>query len=130
MNAFLKSPRAYLIIRILLGIILLPNAIAPFFVPLEALGMPAQALTTFKFFWNTGYLMYAVKLVELITAVSLLSNRYVRLTSVLFAPIAVNVVLFHAFLAPQGLIIGVVTLLLLIYILLRNVESYQPMLQA
>jgi putative oxidoreductase len=125
-----KSNRWYTGARILLGVILLPNAIAPFFVEPEALGMPLKALETFKFFWSTGYLMYLVKLIELITAISLLSNRFVKLTTVLFAPIAVNIVLFHVFLAPSGLIIGLITFLLTASIAYKNFEAYRSIIAA
>jgi putative oxidoreductase len=124
----IKKDKWYIAARILLGIILLPNAVAPFFVEPETLGMPAKALETFKFFWNTGYLMYLVKFIELITGLSMVTNRYIKFTTLLFTPIAINIVLFHLFLAPAGLVLGLITLILTIFVAIKNMQVYKELL--
>src|SRR5688500_4753387 len=51
---------------------------------------------------GTRYFFPLLKGTELVAAVLLLANRFVPLALVLLAPIVVNIVLFHAFLAPEG----------------------------
>lgn len=49
------------------------------------------------------YLMPVVKVIELVCGLAFVSGRFVTLAAVLIAPIIVNIVLVHAFLAPEGL---------------------------
>jgi hypothetical protein len=51
----------------------------------------------------TGYMFPLLKVTEIISGLLLLSRRYVPLALTLLAPIIVNIVAFHAFLAPGGL---------------------------
>lgn len=50
-----------------------------------------------------GYMFPLIKGTEVIGGLLLLSNRLVPLALVLLAPIVVNIVAFHLFLAPAGL---------------------------
>ena len=55
-----------------------------------------------RFLIETGYPFSVVKLTELVVALFLLTGRFVALALVLFAPILVNILLFHFFLQPAG----------------------------
>jgi putative oxidoreductase len=48
-------------------------------------------------------------LLQVIAGILLLSNRFVPLALALLAPIIVNIVLFHTFMAPQGLPVALFT---------------------
>src|SRR5580704_14747455 len=50
-----------------------------------------------------SHILVVIFLLELIPAILLLVNRYVPLALVLLGPVIVNIVLFHAFMAPTGL---------------------------
>jgi hypothetical protein len=51
----------------------------------------------------TGYMFPLLKSTEIISGLLLLTGRYVPLALTVLAPIIVNIVAFHAFLAPGGL---------------------------
>ena len=78
----------------------------------------------------TGYLFPLVKGTEVIVSLLLLSNRYVPLALTLLAPVVVNIVAFHAFLAPGGLALPLVLLAAHLYLARRYRDAFAPMLQA
>jgi uncharacterized membrane protein YphA (DoxX/SURF4 family) len=51
---------------------------------------------------QTGYLLHAVAITEILVGVLLLSGYFVALALALFAPIMVNILLFHVFLQLAG----------------------------
>lgn len=76
-----------------------------------------EALVTF----NTGlmasrYFFPLLKVTETICGLLLLSGFFVPLALVILAPIALNIFLVHAFLAPDGLPLATVIGALLIYL--------------
>ena len=50
-----------------------------------------------------SHYLVVVFLVQLVGGILLLANRYVPLALILLGPVIVNIVSFHAFLAPEGL---------------------------
>jgi hypothetical protein len=73
---------------------------------LHFLPMPAPPPAAGAFFgalFATGYMLPLIKGTEVVTALLLLSNRFVPLALALIAPVLVNIVAFHAFLAPSGI---------------------------
>ena len=58
----------------------------------------------------SGYMFPLIKGTEVVAAALLLSGRVPALGLLLLAPIVVNIVAFHAFLAPAGLGLGLVAL--------------------
>ena len=77
----------------------------------------------------TGYLLPLLKITEIAAAALLLSGRYVPLALAVLAPVLVNVVAFHAALAPQGLAVPLVLLAAEIYLAWSNREAFAPMLR-
>jgi putative oxidoreductase len=59
-----------------------------------------------------SHYMVVVFLLQLIPAILLLVNRYVPLALVLLGPVIVNIFLFHAFMAPSGLPLALVVIVL------------------
>ena len=112
---------ASLIARYLLGLIFLIFGLNGFFhfipmpPPTGTAGQYMGALFVSKF-------LIVVFLLELIPAILLLVNRYVPLALVLLGPVIVNIFLFHAFMAPNGLPLAaiVVVLWLLVFAGVRN----------
>jgi hypothetical protein len=78
----------------------------------------------------TGYLFVVLKVVEVASGALLLVGRYVPLALALLAPIVVNIVLFHAFLAPAGLVVPLVVLALELFLAWSYRGVYRPMLAA
>ncbi|HYQ00649.1 MAG TPA: DoxX family protein [Polyangiaceae bacterium] len=78
----------------------------------------------------TGYMFPLIKGTEVAASVLLLSNRYVPLALALLAPVVVNIVAFHAFLAPAGLALPIIVLALELYLARSYRDAFAPMLHA
>lgn len=82
-------------------------------------GFPPEAQALFDAFQNAGYILNAVGFVQILLGITLLFNRYVPLALMLFAPILVNVLLFHLCVDIGGLPKVVPTLLLYSYFVFK-----------
>ncbi len=78
---------------------------------------------------DTGYLWPVIKVTEIVCGVLLILGLFVPLALVVLAPIALNILLFHVFLAPEGSVIGIVILVLGLYIAHQHRESYSAVLR-
>ena len=90
-----------LISRILLGLIFLVFGLNGFlnFIPAPApTGIAGQYVGALF----VSHYLAVVFALELVAGVLLLTDRFVRAALVILAPILVNIVLFHAFMAPAG----------------------------
>ena len=79
---------------------------------------------------EAGWLLPFVKTVEVGAGLLLLANRFVPLMLTLLAPIVVNIVGFHMFLAPDTIALTLVLLALTLYLAWTHRASYAPMLRA
>ncbi len=64
----------------------------------------------------SGYMMKLVKGVETLCGLLLITGQFVPLALVALAPIALNIFLVHAFLAPEGLPLAIIIGIILIYL--------------
>ena len=78
---------------------------------------------------DTGYLWPVIKVSEIVCGVLLILGMFVPLALVVLAPIALNILLFHVFLAPEGSVIGLVILVLGLYIAHQHRESFSAVLR-
>lgn len=76
-----------------------------------------------------GWFFPLLKGTEVLAGALLLANRHVPLALAVLAPIVVNIVALHVFLAPAGLPIAVVTLGLLLVLAWTYRAAYAPMLR-
>jgi hypothetical protein len=90
----------------------------------EAAGHFAGALAA------TGYMFPLIKGTEIATGLLLLFGRYVPLALALIAPIVVNIVAFHAFLAPAGLALPIVLLATELFLAWSYRDAFAPMLRS
>jgi hypothetical protein len=78
----------------------------------------------------TGYMFPLIKGAEVLTGALLLSNRFVPLALTILAPIVVNIVAFHLFLAPAGLALPLVTAALGVYLAYTERAIFSPFFRA
>lgn len=78
----------------------------------------------------TGYMFPLIKGTEVLTGLLLLGNRFVPLALALIAPVLVNILAFHAFLAPAGIALPLVLLATELYLAWTYRAAFAPMLQA
>jgi uncharacterized membrane protein YphA (DoxX/SURF4 family) len=79
---------------------------------------------------KTGYLFQLVKGTEVFAGALLLGNRFVPLALAVLAPIAINIFAFHAFLAPSGIAIAAIVVVLELYLAWSYRAAFKPMLEA
>jgi putative oxidoreductase len=99
------------IVRVLLGLIFTVFGLNGFlhFIPLP---LPSGAAGQFMGAMFTSHYYVAVFAVQVAGGILLLSNRYVPLALTLLGPIIVNILLFHALMAPDGLPMAVIVAVL------------------
>jgi uncharacterized membrane protein YphA (DoxX/SURF4 family) len=98
------------------------------FLPQPTAPMPEGAMAFGGAILKSGYMFPLITGTEVLAGALLLSNRFVPLALALLAPVVVNILAFHAFLASSGLGLAVVILLLEIYLAWAYREAYRPML--
>lgn len=79
---------------------------------------------------GTGYMFPLIKLTEVTAGVMLLSGLFVPLALSLLAPILVNIVAFHVFLAPAGIVLPLALGTAEIYLAWTYRAAFAPMLHA
>jgi len=110
---------ASLIARPLLGLIFLVFGLNGF---LHFIPMPPPTGVALQFFMAMIATHYWVVIfgVQVIGGVLLLVNRYIPLALVLLGPVIVNIFFFHAFMAPAGLPLAIVVVVLWTILAVRN----------
>ncbi|HEY6462181.1 MAG TPA: DoxX family protein [Polyangiaceae bacterium] len=92
--------------------------------------MPERAGAFLGALAATGYMFPLVKGVEVVGGALLLSNRFVPLALAVVAPNVVNILLFHAVLAPGGLPVAIAVLGLEVFTAWSYRDAYASMLHA
>jgi putative oxidoreductase len=121
---------AKIIIRILMGLLFLFSSVVVLFNL-----VPEPELTGKVKLFNEGlaasvYMMPLIKSLELICAIAFLSGRFVPLATVVIFPITVNILLFHMFLAPEGLPVAIFLFLGNLFLAFTYRKNYQTLIVA
>jgi putative oxidoreductase len=116
---------AVLIARILLGLPFLIFGLNDFFHFIPMQPMPGDAGTMVTIMYSHGWLTFH-GLLYVVAGVLLLVGRYVPVALVLLGPILVNILLFHATLAPTGYVPGLVCAVLEVFL----IYAYWPAFRA
>jgi hypothetical protein len=117
------------IARYLLGIIFLVFGANGFlhFIPLPP---PPGLAGQFMGALFASHFLVVVYLLQLIPGILLLAGRYVALALVLLGPVIVNIFLFHAFLAPEGLPLAAVVVVLWLVVFASVRSAFAGIFQA
>jgi putative oxidoreductase len=116
------------IARILLGLAFTVFGLNFFFHFIPQPPMPPAAGAFAGAMFATGYIFHLLKVLEVASGLALLSGRFVPLALAVLAPIIVNILFFHAFLAPSGLLIPLVLLVLELFLAWCYRDAFRPML--
>ena len=116
--------------RLFLGLVFTVFGLNGFFHFLPVPPMPAsRAATLVGAFLQSGYLMQLVFATEVTAGLLFLTGRFVPLALALIAPVIVNIVAFHAFLAPAGLGLALAVLAAELALAWNHRAAFAPMLQ-
>lgn len=119
---------AVIIVRVLFGLLYAFSAIVVLFDLVKA-PPPTGAVKTFmEGVAATNYLLPFIKITELVCGLLLLSGRFVPLATVMIFPVTLNIFLFHIFVAPEGIITGVVVLAMNLFLAYACRKNYAGLL--
>jgi hypothetical protein len=99
------------------------------FLPRPAGPVPEGAAAFGAALLRTGYMFPLVKGTEVVCGVLLVTNRFVPLGLTMLAPVLVNILAFHAFLAPGQLAIPAALVVLELYLAWAHRDAFAPMLR-
>ena len=119
-----------IIARFLLGLIFLIFGLNGFFHFLS-MSPPPSGTAAAQFFgalYVSNYLV-VVFLLQIVGAILLLLNRYVPLALTLLAPIIVNILLFHLFMAPSGLPLAIIVTVLWVLVFVNVRSAFDGLLR-
>ena len=91
---------------------------------------PARAASFAGALFASGYLFPLLKTTEVVAGLLLLGGRFVTLALAVLAPIVINIVGFHLFLAPAGLALPLAVLAAELYLAWTYRAAFAPMLRA
>ena len=114
---------ASVVARLLLGLILLVFGLNGF---LHFIPMPPPTGLAGQFFTALFVSHYWVVIfgLQVIGGVLLLINKYVPLALVLIGPVIVNILCFHAFMAPAGLPLAIIVAILWTIVAVRHKQNF------
>lgn len=116
--------------RVLLGLIFFVFGLNKLFLFLPVPEMPEPAVSFMSALVATGYFMVVLALTEVVAGALLLVNRFVPLALILLAPVVVQILLFHLFLAPDGLVIAIVLVALEAWLAWVYRDAFRDVLRA
>jgi putative oxidoreductase len=96
---------AVLITRTILGLIYLVFGLNFFFhfIPMQQPAMPKAATDFSTGLFESGYFFPLLKVLEIVSGLFLIVNKYSAFFTLFIFPITLNIFLYHAFLLPSGL---------------------------
>ena len=121
---------ATIIVRILLGLIFVVFGSNAFlhFLPMPPL--PQNVAGDYvRVFMVSGY-VYVVGFFEVVGGLLLLIGRFVPLGLTILGPIIVNILIFHALMAPEGFPSAIVVTALELFLLWSYRAAFAPLLRA
>ena len=116
------------IARILLGLVFVFGGVTGLFELAEP-EMGEEGTAFMGAIMDTGYLWPVLKVTEIVCGVLLILGMFVPLALVVLAPVALNILLFHIFLEPSGVAIGLFLVVLGLYTAHQHRESFSAVLQ-
>ena len=98
---------AIIVVRLLMGLMFLFASIVVLFHLMPQPEMKGNAKLFMDGLMATGYFMTLLKLTELACGLAFVAGRFVPLATVVIFPITLNILFYHAFVAPEGLPVAI-----------------------
>ncbi len=122
---------AVLIARILLGLIFVVFGLNFFFPFIPKQPMPTGAAGAFSGgLYGSGYFFQYMKVLEILSGIFLLANRYTAFFLLVLLPISLNIALYHTILAPAGAPIGISIIVLNVFLCIAYIKYYSSVFTA
>ena len=123
---------AICIVRVLFGLSFTVFGLDGFlhFLPQPTTPPPEGAMAFGFALCKSGYMFQLIKGTELAAGLLILTGRFTPLGLVLLAPVLVNIVAFHAFLAPDGLGLALVLVTVEVGLAWAYRDAFRPLFAA
>ena len=95
------------ILRLLMGLLFVFGSLAVLFNLAPKPELTGNAKLYMEGMEATGYLMYLIKITELICGLAFLTGYFVPLASIIISPVIINIFLFQLFVDPSTLPMGI-----------------------
>ena len=118
------------IVQRVLGFVFLAFGLNGFLHFIPNMPMPNPAVQFFLGLAATGYMLPMLFITQAVSGALLIVGVFVPLALTLLAPIILNIVLFHIFLAPAGLPVALIVAVLELSLVWAYRDSFAPMLRA
>ncbi len=126
---FYMKARILMVVSALFGLIMINGGLNKFFNYMPAPeGMPQLAMKLMGAFVESGYMFPLIALTEIVAGLMIILNKTRALGAIIIAPVTVNILLFHIFVAPEGMIVGIIIFLINCWIIFENKNKYYPIL--
>src|SRR5687767_13723140 len=123
---------AMIIVRTLMGLLFMFSSITYLLMVMGVFPMPEIPAGAMKNFNEglaaSGYFFALLKVTEFVCGLLLVTGRFVPLAMVILSPIIINIVLTHAFLAPEGIVPGLLLALGNIFLAYYYWDAFKPLL--
>ena len=119
-----------IIVRLLMGLMFLFASIVVLFKLVPQPELKGGAKLFMEGIAASIYLMPLLKVTELLCGIAFVSGRFVPLATVVIFPITLNILLYHAFLAPEGLPVAIALFLANLFLAYAYRKNYASILVA
>ena len=124
------TPTFLIIVRTLMGLMFLFSSVVVLFNLVPQPELHGNVKVFMDGVNASVYLLTLIKVTELLCSIAFLSGRFVPLATIVIFPITLNILLYHAFLAPEGLIAAVALLLGNLFLAYYYRNNYKLILAA
>ncbi len=121
---------APIVARVLLGLVFLVFGLNGFLNFIPQPPMEGQAAAFMGGLGASGYFFPLLKATEVVVGALLLAGVFVPLALLVLAPVTLNILAFHAFLAPAGLPMAVILIALHLYLAYAYRGSFRGVLNS
>lgn len=116
-------------VQLLAGLMLVVFGSNKFFGFISMPPPPAEMGAFMTALFTTGYLMTLVAVIEILTGLAFLLNKFVPLMAVILMPVLVNALLAHLFLAPAGIGAALMLTVFTILVMYQHRSAYSDLLR-
>ncbi len=124
------NPKVFRVLRFITGLFLIIFGLDKFlhFVPLDQSGMSEEAVNYMRAM-SESKIIYLVGVVEVLSGLAFILNKYGALMAVVLLPVSINAVLFHASLDPANIAGSIILLGLNLAMLFGYRKQYTEILK-
>ncbi len=115
------------LLPVLLGVLMLVFGLNKYLHFLEDFSLRPAAQAFWDGLKGTGYFFEWLGAVEMLCGLLLLFPRTRLVGATVLLPIAVNIIVFHLFLAPEAIVFGLAVFLLDLQVLWANRAAFRPL---